>query len=55
MNTSDEIRDALLGFDGGLTLRVFPDQANADEGDNYAIEADGNTYILAAQSTLYRE
>jgi hypothetical protein len=48
--------DLIITFAGGLVLRVFPDQANADEGDNYAVNlSDGTTFILSAHSTLYIE
>lgn len=48
--------DLILTFEGGLVLRVFPDQANPDEGDNYAVSlADGTMFILSAHSTLYVE
>lgn len=48
--------DLIITFEGGLVLRVFPDQANPEEGDNYAVNlSDGTTYILSAHSTLYIE
>lgn len=45
--------DLTLRFESGRTLRVFPDQVDPDEGDNYAVTADGRTYVLAARATLY--
>lgn len=48
--------DLIITFEGGLVLRVFPDQSNPDEGDNYAVNlAHGTTFILSAHSTLYIE
>src|SRR5690606_21991872 len=48
--------DLIITFEGGLILRVFPDQVNAEEGDNYAINtSNGKTFIIAANSTLYIE
>ena len=45
--------DLELYFTGGYTLRVFPDQVNPDEGDNYSIVIGDATYVVAANSTLY--
>ena len=47
--------DLSLRFEGELTLRLFPDQIDADEGDNYSLAVQEKTYIAAAQSTLYAE
>ncbi|GAB4315957.1 MAG: hypothetical protein Kow00117_07800 [Phototrophicales bacterium] len=47
--------DLIIRFESGYVLRVFPDQVNADEGDNYSVYSDGKTYVLAANSTLYIE
>jgi hypothetical protein len=47
--------DLTLRFEGELTLRLFPDQIDADEGDNYSLTSPEKTYIIAAQSTLYAE
>ncbi|MFW5771825.1 MAG: hypothetical protein ACOCZH_00775, partial [Phototrophicaceae bacterium] len=45
--------DLLLHFDNDLRLRVFPDQIDADEGDNYALALPDRVYVVAAGSTLY--
>lgn len=45
--------DLAIHFDGDFVLRVFPDQVDPDEGDNYAIHNGGMTYVVAAGSTLY--
>jgi len=47
--------DLMIQFDGGYTLRVFPDQVDADEGDNYAFVDGDETYIVTARSHLYTE
>lgn len=48
--------DLAVRFDNGLTLRVFPDQSDPDEGDNYSLSIkDDKTYIIAANSTVYVE
>ena len=45
--------DLVVKFDGGLTLRVFPDQIDADEGDNYSLSVADKTYVVAARSMLF--
>ncbi len=47
--------DLTLTFDGNYVLRVFPDQINPDEGDNYSLTAGDETFVIAARSTLYIE
>lgn len=49
--------DLTIQFDSGQTLRIFPDQANPDEGDNYSLveTLEQRTFVLAAHSTLYIE
>jgi hypothetical protein len=47
--------DLILYFSNGLTLRVFPDQSDPDEGDNYSLSLADRTYIVAARSTVYVE
>jgi hypothetical protein len=47
--------DLVIRFTNGLTLRIFPDQADPDEGDNYALSLVDKTYVVAARSTLYIE
>lgn len=47
--------DLTIRFESGCVLRVFPDQSNPDEGDNYSVAHAGKTYVLAANSTLYME
>jgi hypothetical protein len=47
--------DLIVKFDGGVTLRVFPDQIDADEGDNYSLALTDKAYVVAAGSTLYCE
>jgi hypothetical protein len=45
--------DLCIRFDSGVTLRIFPDQIDPDEGDNYALSLVDQTFVVAAQSTLY--
>jgi hypothetical protein len=45
--------DLVLRFEDDLRLRVFPDQIEADEGDNYALALPDRVYVVAARSTLY--
>jgi hypothetical protein len=47
--------DLTIYFDGGSILRIFPDQVDAEQGDNYALTTAETTYIVAARSTLYTE
>jgi len=47
--------DLAVHFDGGYTLRIFPDQVDADEGDNYSFTHRDNTYIVTARSQIYIE
>ena len=47
--------DLVLQFAEGLTLRIFPDQVDADVGDNYSLTHIDRTYIVAARSTLFVE
>ncbi|MFW5691579.1 MAG: hypothetical protein ACOCXZ_03665 [Chloroflexota bacterium] len=51
--------DLEIHFEGGYVLRVFPDQADPEEGDNYAVNENdtesSRTFVLAAHSTLYIE
>lgn len=47
--------DLALHFSGGITLRIFPDQANPDEGDNYSLALHDKTYIVSARSTVLIE
>ncbi len=48
--------DLIISFEGGLILRVFPDQVDPETGDNYAVNtAHGETFVLAANSTLHTE
>lgn len=48
--------DLALFFSGGIALRIFPDQADPEEGDNYSLSVRGDmTYIVAAHSTVYVE
>jgi hypothetical protein len=45
--------DLALTFDSGSVLRVFPDQVDPNEGDNYSVSLPEKTFIVAARSTLY--
>jgi hypothetical protein len=45
--------DLTLHFENGLRLRIFPDQIDADVGDNYSLALPDHTYVVAARSTLY--
>ena len=45
--------DLGLEFAGGYILRVFPDQIDPEEGDNYSLTVNDLTYVVAAKSTLY--
>lgn len=45
--------DLGLEFAGGYILRVFPDQVDPEEGDNYSLTVHDLTYVIAANSTLY--
>lgn len=45
--------DLTLRFEGDLTLRIFPDQVDADVGDNYSLALPDRTYVVAAHSILY--
>lgn len=45
--------DLLLRFEDDLRLRVFPDQIDADEGDNYALALPDRVFVVAAHSMLY--
>lgn len=45
--------DLCIRFDSGVTLRIFPDQIDPDEGDNYALSLVDQTFVVAARSTLY--
>jgi hypothetical protein len=47
--------DLMVRFDNNLRLRVFPDQVDADMGDNYALALalPDRMYVVAARSTLY--
>lgn len=46
--------DLTLRFDNGATLRIFPDQVDPNEGDNYSLSIkDGATFVVAAKSHVY--
>ena len=45
--------DLTIWFANGMTLRVFPDQVDAEVGDNYSVVLMDETYVIAANSTLY--
>jgi len=48
--------DLVLRLTGHYVLRVFPDQVDPDEGDNYSItHNEATSYVIAAASTLYIE
>ena len=48
--------DLTVQFDNGRTLRIFPDQVDADAGDNYSLSIKGGaTYIVTAHSRVYKE
>lgn len=48
--------DLTVHFSGGLALRIFPDQSDPEEGDNYSLSvADERAYIVGARSLLRRE
>lgn len=47
--------DLTLHFSNDLVLRVFPDQSDPEEGDNYSLSLADRTYIVAARSYLYVE
>ncbi|MDX1994447.1 MAG: hypothetical protein SF029_18840 [bacterium] len=45
--------DLTVRFDNDLTLRIFPDMTQRDEGDNYSLSvANEVTYIVGAHSEL---
>lgn len=45
--------DLILRFENGHVLRVFPDVAERDDGDNYSLSiANGPTYIVGPRSRL---
>lgn len=45
--------DLVVYFSGGRVLRIFPDQADPDEGDNYSLALQDRTFVVAARSTVY--
>lgn len=48
--------DLAITFSNGLTLRIFPDQIEENEADNYSLSvAGGDAYIVSADSTLIIE
>jgi hypothetical protein len=47
--------DLTIYFDGGSVLQIFPDQVDAEQGDNYALKTLQTTFIVAARSILYTE
>lgn len=47
--------DLCLHFDGDYALRIFPDQVDPETGDNYSLRVRDDTYVVAANSTLYIE
>ncbi len=48
--------DLTLTFETGTTLRIFPDQSDPDEGDNYSLSVkDGDTFIITARSEVIKE
>lgn len=48
--------DLAITFSNGLTLRIFPDQIEENEADNYSLSvAGGDVYIVSADSTLIIE
>lgn len=48
--------DLIVSFNNGLILRIFPDQVDPDEGDNYSLSVAGEKhYVIAAKSTLYAD
>jgi len=44
-----------LKFDSNITLHVFPDQIDPDEGDNYSLSTPEQIYIVAPGSELIIE
>lgn len=47
--------DLTMTFDNGNTLRIFPDQSDPEEGDNYALSVPERTYVVGARSTVQVE
>lgn len=48
--------DLTVHFDHGLSLRIFPDLTERDDGDNYSLSHAGSaTYIVGGGSTLRSE
>lgn len=48
--------DLTVHFSGGLVLRIFPDQSDPEQGDNYSLSvADERAYIVGARSLLRLE
>ncbi len=45
--------DLTITFDSDTYLRIFPDQTDPNEGDNYAISSPASTYIVSAQSIIH--
>ncbi len=47
--------DLFLRFNDNIMLRIFPDQVDPSEGDNYSLQYNHQTFVIAANSTLYIE
>ena len=47
--------DLTIVFDHNITVRIFPDQVEPDEGDNYSLVDATSTFVVAAHSRLYKE
>ena len=46
--------DLAISFDTGATLRIFPDQVDPKEGDNYSLSIkSGDTFVVTAKSHVY--
>ncbi len=44
--------DLTLIFQDKTALRIFPDQSDPDEGDNYSLSLEDKTFIIGAKGTL---
>ncbi len=48
--------DLVLTFENGYVLRLFPDQSDPNEGDNYALDVHGQrSFVIGAHSQLAGE
>lgn len=47
--------DLTVHFDTGETLRIFPDQSDPNEGDNYSLSLPEKTVIIGARSQIVTE